>query len=113
METLHIQDLIHLRKIKSLSQKELAHRTGIVRTTLSRIESGRIRPSRDEVRWIAEALGVPEAEVMAVLERTNTVLWTPKSERRPLSRIAVSQEYVPEPVSEFVSEQGYDPDSSL
>jgi len=81
METPRIQNLTHLRKTKRLSQKELAHRTGIVRTTLSRIESGRIRPSRDEVRWIAEALGVPGAEVMAVLERTNTILWTPRSER--------------------------------
>ena len=76
-----IQNLSHLRKIKGFSQKELAHKTGIVRTTLSRIESGRVRPSLDEVRWIAEALGAGEAEVLASLEPMNDVLWVPRCER--------------------------------
>ena len=76
-----IQGLAHLRKIRGFSQKELAHKTGIVRTTLSRIESGRVRPSLDEVRWIAEALGAGETEVLASLEPMNAILWIPKCER--------------------------------
>ncbi|MCB0218799.1 MAG: helix-turn-helix transcriptional regulator [Chrysiogenetes bacterium] len=76
-----ILGLAHLRKIKGFSQKELAHKTGIVRTTLSRIESGRVRPSLYEVRWIAEALGAGEAEVLASLEPMNAILWVPKCER--------------------------------
>lgn len=93
-----IQSLAHLRKIKGFSQKELAHKIGIVRTLLSRIESGRVRPSRDEVHWIAEALSVPEAKVVRLLERTNTVLWTPKSERQNL------------PIAELVRVSGWETD---
>ncbi len=81
MKTSPLRDLGHIRKSKGLSQTELARRTGIVRATLSRIENGRIRPSLDEVRWIAQALGVPEAEITQALERMGSKLWTPKSER--------------------------------
>lgn len=76
-----VQNLSHLRKIRGFSQKELAHKTGIVRTTLSRIESGRVRPSLDEVLWIAEALGVSETEVLASLDSVNAILWVPRCER--------------------------------
>ena len=84
MDTTPIRNLGHLRGIKGLSQKELAYKCRIVRTTLSKIESGRLRPSIEEVRRIAEALGTTEVEVIDAVKQMDTTLWTPKSDRMRL-----------------------------
>ncbi len=83
MKTNRIRDLADLRLSTGLSQGELSDRTGIARGTISRIESGRIRPSLDEVRWIAEALEVGEAEVIEALEQIGSKIWTPRGLRSP------------------------------
>jgi len=50
-----------------VTQEELSGRTGISRTTISRIESGLQRPRISTVRKLANALGVPPEEL---------VIWT-------------------------------------
>ena len=81
MKTPSSQDLSDLRRSKGLSQSELARRLGIPRTELCKIESGRIRPSLEEVRLIAQALETAEDEVIQAVEQLGSKLWTPKSER--------------------------------
>jgi len=86
METPPVQDLSDLRKSKGFTQWGLARRLGIARTELCKIESGRIRPSLEEVRLIAQALEVAESEVIQAAEQVGSKLWTPKSERQSPSR---------------------------
>ncbi len=56
--------LEHLRTRKPLTQEELAHKAGITRTALARIESGAAEPRPSTVRRLAEALGVEPEQLM-------------------------------------------------
>jgi len=51
-----------------LSQSELARRTGIDRTDLSRMINGHRNPRPDQVVWIAAALGVTQDTLMDYVE---------------------------------------------
>ena len=55
-----------LRERKALTQEELAHKAGINRVTLARIETG-AQPYPATVRKLADALGVEPAELMEPL----------------------------------------------
>jgi len=46
-----------LREARSLTQKELAERSGIERNTISKYENGWITPSREKLRSLLTALG--------------------------------------------------------
>lgn len=46
-----------LREARSLTQKELAERSGIERNTISKYENGWITPSREKLRALLSALG--------------------------------------------------------
>lgn len=48
------------RLLRGWSQREFAERLGIDRTTLSRLETGFVKPGPDLCRRIAEALNEPE-----------------------------------------------------
>ena len=53
-----IQQLIVSERIKQkVTQKELAHRTGLSQANISNIENGVTRPTIDSLQKIAEALG--------------------------------------------------------
>ena len=51
------QKISALRREQGLTQQELANRTGLTRTHLSRIENGLYGASIDMLQLIAEALG--------------------------------------------------------
>ena len=57
------------RLISRISQEELAARSGVHRTYLGGIERGERNPSFQNLRRIAQALGVPVSELMAEAER--------------------------------------------
>ena len=73
--------LAALRVRLGLQLKELAFGAGIRRPLLSKIESGRVNPSTDEVRAIARGLGVTETEVLSCLKIQGTRVWKRRSER--------------------------------
>lgn len=52
-----------LRKIKRLSQQNLADEVGILRTTLSKIENGHIRPGTTLMMKFEGVLGEPFGEI--------------------------------------------------
>ena len=52
------QHIRYLRRLRSLTQEEVAHRAGVHVTYLSGIERGVRNPSLKNIRAIAEALGV-------------------------------------------------------
>lgn len=58
------QRLRRLRKNKGLTQEELAFKVEISLMTLRRWENGNSTPRTEEVRKLAEALGVPQAELL-------------------------------------------------
>ena len=79
------QHIRYLRKLRSLTQEEVAHRAGVHVTYLSGIERGMRNPSLKNIRAIAEALGVPVGELF---------------EPEPITSEALSPEYrLPETVS--------------
>jgi ribosome-binding protein aMBF1 (putative translation factor) len=49
--------VIRLRALEGLSQEELAGRMGTTKAAISRLESGRHRPTVETMRRLAEALG--------------------------------------------------------
>ncbi len=56
---------IRLRKEKGMTQQEIADRTGIKRTNIARIESGRNAPTIEVLVKLAAALGM-ELEIRLV-----------------------------------------------
>jgi transcriptional regulator with XRE-family HTH domain len=56
-------NLRHLRLASFLSQAELARRAGLHTLTISRLESGRVKPSTRTVRALATALEVAPGEL--------------------------------------------------
>ena len=54
-----------LRRLRDLSQEELAHRAGIHQTYLSGVENGRRNPSIAVLDRIATALGADVEELVA------------------------------------------------
>jgi transcriptional regulator with XRE-family HTH domain len=57
------QNLRRLRLARFLSQAELARQSGLHTLTISRLETGRVRPSTRTVRALAESLAVTPAEL--------------------------------------------------
>lgn len=55
-DTLLATALRILRESRSISQKELAERSGIERNTISKYENGWIQPSREKLRTMLDAL---------------------------------------------------------
>ncbi|MBZ5544822.1 MAG: helix-turn-helix transcriptional regulator [Acidobacteriia bacterium] len=55
--------ILQARTQKNLSQSELSRRSGIASSYLSRIENRRLEPRPKTLRKIADALGVPLAEL--------------------------------------------------
>ena len=49
--------VVRLRALEGLSQEELARRMGTTKASISRLESGRHRPTVETLRRLAEALG--------------------------------------------------------
>ena len=58
------QRLRRLRKNKGLTQAELAYRVGMHELSISRYELDKRQPKVEEVRKLAEALGVPQSELL-------------------------------------------------
>jgi transcriptional regulator with XRE-family HTH domain len=57
------ENLRHVRLTRFLSQAELARQAGLHPLTVSRLETGRVKPSTRTVRALALALGVAPAEL--------------------------------------------------
>ena len=51
-----------------LTQRELARRSGVHETTLSRIVNGRLIPSSDEARRIAKVLGRAPSDLFDIVD---------------------------------------------
>lgn len=49
--------IVRLRTVEGLSQEELARRMGTTKAAVSRLESGRHRPTVETLRRLAEAVG--------------------------------------------------------
>jgi transcriptional regulator with XRE-family HTH domain len=61
-----VRRLKELRRLRALSQEELADESGVGRATISRIERGEIGAHGRTLRRLAAALGVDVAELMQV-----------------------------------------------
>lgn len=61
------ENLVYLRKLKGLTQKELANRTNLTVRTIQRIEKGETEPHLQTIKLLAAALEV-ELEELIVLE---------------------------------------------
>jgi len=60
------------RKRLGLSQLEVSRRTRMAPADVSRIESGRFRPYRGQLRRLARALGWPVTDAQKLLEAAET-----------------------------------------
>lgn len=60
------QRIINIRENLSMTQAELAQRTGLERTALNKIEKGTRKVSSDELKSIALALGVTADDLLGI-----------------------------------------------
>ena len=61
----NVRRLKELRRLRALSQEELAEESGVGRATISRIERGETGAQGRTLRRLAKALGVDVAELVA------------------------------------------------
>ena len=69
------ENLRRIRLAHFLSQSELARRSGVHAITITRLEAGRTAPSTRTVRALAEALGVPPADLASPEEVAEADKW--------------------------------------
>lgn len=58
------EQLIRLRKLRKLSQQQLAMRSGISQQAISKLESGKSSPAEFTIRQLAAALRVPMSALL-------------------------------------------------
>jgi transcriptional regulator with XRE-family HTH domain len=56
--------LERVRRMQALTQEELAERSGVTRSTISRLEDGLQQARPSTLRKLAAALGVPPSEIL-------------------------------------------------
>ena len=71
-----------LRSVKSITQEELAERSGMFRTYMSRIESGLANPTLTMLHTLAGALEVPITDLFVPAQATPAKVRA----RQPISR---------------------------
>lgn len=57
-----------IRAEKKITQEQLSEKSGISRTTLSMIESGKVTPDGDTIAKLVKALGVPANHIFFALD---------------------------------------------
>lgn len=65
------EQLVRARKLRRLSQQQLAIRSGISQQAISKLETGKSSPSEYTIRQLAAALRVPMSELLEE-EQTKT-----------------------------------------
>lgn len=58
------QHLKQLRKVKNITQEELAYKAGLTLSQIARLETGRLNTSICTVHVLAEALELPASELL-------------------------------------------------
>jgi transcriptional regulator with XRE-family HTH domain len=93
--------IMQIRNRQNLTQRVLSERTGIATSYLSRVENRRLEPRPKTLRKIAEALGVPVAELFeetptaheahrcAITASGNCIMELLRSERGKRARTAL------------------------
>lgn len=67
-------DLRELRRLKLLTQQELAREVGIKKyQTVQRWEAGEARPRPAQLRKLCEVLGITPSELLAALDETEAM----------------------------------------
>ncbi|MHB9025895.1 MAG: helix-turn-helix domain-containing protein [Armatimonadota bacterium] len=80
------QRIGRLRKERGLTLQQLADRTGLTRSMLSKIENFRITPSLPSVGRLATALSTTAADLLKGLDEKPNVVMVRKSERMLIER---------------------------
>ena len=80
------QRIRSLRLDRRLTLEEVATRTGLTRSWLSKVENFRVTPSLPALGKIAEALGVAVADLVAGLDEKPTLVMVRKDERKLVER---------------------------
>jgi len=86
--------LHRLRKLRGMTQGELAEKLGVSKPTVWAWEQDRARPIEDRIEPIAQALGVTASD----LKPTRTIVGLPELIARCRSQIAEAVETTPEKI---------------
>jgi transcriptional regulator with XRE-family HTH domain len=84
------QRIARYRKLRGLTQQQLADRVGIARILVSDYERGRIRLFDEMVGRVAQALGISSDELLGLKAQTSD---TPQVSLRFLRRLAIIETF--------------------
>lgn len=65
-------NLVRIRKMRKLSQVQLAHRSGVSQQAISKLEQGKSSPSEYTIRQLATALRVPLTDLLVEQQKKPT-----------------------------------------
>ncbi|WP_452598622.1 helix-turn-helix domain-containing protein [Pontimicrobium sp. MEBiC01747] len=74
IQKLFIENIRYFRKVKKLSQQEVAEKSGMLASTYNRIENMKVTPSIDTAEKIAKALEISFVELFQDREISNKTL---------------------------------------
>ncbi|WP_452600540.1 helix-turn-helix domain-containing protein [Pontimicrobium sp. MEBiC06410] len=74
IQKLFIENIRYFRKVKKLSQQEVAEKSGMLASTYNRIENMKVTPSIDTAEKIAKALEISFVELFQDRKITNKTL---------------------------------------
>lgn len=88
-----MKNLREIRKLRGLSQADLAEMVQVKQATISRIEGGQNAPSMDVVERCAKALGVNAAELLGMPDEEERLLeaWRQASPERRAALLRLLQ----------------------
>ncbi len=98
-----------LRLDQRLTLEQVASRTGLTRSWLSKVENFRVTPSLPALGQIAEALGVTVSQLVEGLDRKPNLIVTRKHERRIVERDRDTSNIVYESLAHGRANRAMDP----
>ena len=75
-----------IRRERGLTLEEVASKSGLTRSWLSKVENFRVTPSLPALSQIAQVLGIPVAELVRGLDETPPLIVVRRGERKVVDR---------------------------
>lgn len=98
-----------LRRLSDLSLEDVAERSGLTKSYLSKLERGLSQPSISTVLKLSKCFGVPSGRLLGEVEESEEILLVRKGDRVPFSRSEGRAGYAYEAIAPHRAEKSMTP----